>query len=112
MYVPGAVDTGVFGQRTDSVDIEAALKDGTLTTEQAVVLQERQLRRQEEKMQAMRADASSAPTATARTRMRLGSSGWGGLEAIVGQCNSTIPQPPCRLSWVPGVGGCHLAHLW
>ena len=50
MSVPGTVDTGVLDvleQRTDNVDIEAALKDGTLTAEQAVVqmaAEERQLR--------------------------------------------------------------------
>ena len=51
MSVPGAVDTAVF-ERNDSVDIEAALKDGTMTAEQAVVLQERQMAARERQLRA------------------------------------------------------------
>ena len=56
-----ATDNPAFAaaQKRDGTDIEAGLKGGTLTAEQAVVLQERQMERMRVEMQEqMRATSS------------------------------------------------------
>ena len=105
-----------------SVDIEAGLRDGTLTAEQAVVLQERQLKRQEEKMEAMRAEmraeiaaaqlgiAEGGATLAAAVRSvvmaRAGRRGHGrGARAAPGRARRARARRPPRRRGAGGAGG-------
>ena len=49
---PNAGDAGAAAQRSGAVDIKAGLKDGTLTSDEAIVLMEEQMEAREKQLRA------------------------------------------------------------